>query len=63
MGASFLRAYSGIDVPQVTQNSAAYLQGWLSKLKEDKKFIFKSAARAQQAVDYMLGTDRVTLYS
>lgn len=58
MGASFLCAHTGIDLPEVTENSAAYLQGWLSVLKADKKLIFKAAAEAQKAVDYMRGVTR-----
>lgn len=54
MGASFLCAQTGIDVQEITENSAAYLQGWLSILKADKKLIFKAAAEAQKAVDYLL---------
>lgn len=58
MGASFLCAQTGIDVQEITENSAAYLQGWLSILKADKKLIFKAAAEAQKAVDYLLNTPR-----
>lgn len=58
MGASFLCAHTGIDIQAVTENSAAYLQGWLSVLKADKKLIFKAAAEAQRAVDYILGAER-----
>lgn len=58
MGASFLSAQVGIDLQELTENSAAYLQGWLSVLKADKKLIFKAAAEAQKAVDYILGTTR-----
>lgn len=58
MGASFLCAKAGIDVQPITENSAAYLQGWLKVLKADKKFIFKSAAKAQAATDYILGNQR-----
>lgn len=58
MGASFLCAHTGIDLPEVTENSAAYLQGWLSVLKADKKLIFKAAAEAQKAADYLRGITR-----
>lgn len=36
MGAAFLCAFAGIDDPTI-QNSAAYIKGWLSKLKSDAK--------------------------
>ncbi len=55
MGAAFLSAHAGIDYEAITENSAAYIQGWLKVLKEDKHFIFGSAAQAQKAVDYILG--------
>lgn len=55
MGAAFLCAHTGIDLPEVTQNNAAYLQGWLSALKADKKLIFRAASEAQKAVDYLRG--------
>lgn len=55
MGASFLCAHTGINMPEITENSAAYLQGWLSVLKADKKLIFQAAAAAQKAADYLKG--------
>lgn len=58
MGASFLAAHVGINYDEITENSAAYLQGWLSALKADKKLIFKAAAEAQKATDYILGIKR-----
>ncbi len=58
LGASFLCAHTGINLPEVTKNNAAYLQGWLSVLKADHKLIFKAAAQAQKAVDYLLHHSR-----
>lgn len=58
MGASFLSAQVGINYDGLTENSAAYLQGWLKVLKADKKLIFKAAAEAQKATDYILGITR-----
>ena len=55
LGAAFLCHITGIDNDHVFQNSAAYIQGWLSKLKDDRKFIFKASAEAQKAVDYIIG--------
>jgi antirestriction protein ArdC len=45
----------GIDYDDIMENSAAYLQGWLKGIKKDKMFIFKTAAAAQKATDYILG--------
>jgi len=39
---------------QSSDNSAAYIQGWLNQLKNDKKFIVEASAKAQKAVDYIL---------
>lgn len=44
-----------IDREPLIENAAAYIQGWLKKLKDDKQFIFKAAAEAQKAVDYIVG--------
>ncbi len=53
MGAAYLCGISGIE--NVTlDNSVAYIQGWLKKLKSDKKFIVSAASLAQRAVDYIL---------
>lgn len=54
-GASFLCAHTNIDYDSIFENSAAYLQGWLKVLKQDKKMIFKAAAEASKAVDLILG--------
>ena len=51
MGASFLCSMAQIDYDSITQNSAAYLSGWLTKLREDSRFIFKVAAEAQKGVE------------
>ena len=57
MGAAFLSAEAGINYSEIVENNAAYLQGWLNKLKEDKRFIFETAGRAQQAARYILGNN------
>lgn len=54
LGSSFLCGLTGIDREPVVENTAAYIQGWLKKLKDDKQFIFKAAAEAQKAVDYIV---------
>lgn len=56
MAASFICASVHIDYDEITENSAAYLAGWLKVLKEDSKFIFKAAAEAQKAAHYILNT-------
>ncbi|MFM9950915.1 MAG: ArdC family protein [Saprospiraceae bacterium] len=54
MGASFLCSSVQIDYDGIIENSASYLDGWLKVLREDSKFIFKAAAEAQKAADYIL---------
>jgi antirestriction protein ArdC len=53
MGAAFLSGYSGIE-NRTIENSAAYIKGWLSALKGDKKLLVLAAAQAQKAADYIL---------
>jgi len=53
MGACYLESVTGIVDAQFQQN-AGYIDGWLSKLKSDKRFIIIAAALAQHATDYIL---------
>ena len=41
--------------PAVLDNSAAYLQGWISKLRGDSRLIVSAASAAQKASDFILG--------
>lgn len=52
--AAFLCAEAGLDMP-TRENTIAYLQGWIKRLKEDKTLVVKAASAAQQAADYMMG--------
>lgn len=54
MGAAFLSGHAGI-VERTLDNSAAYIQSWLARLKEDKRLIVQAAAAAQKAADFILG--------
>lgn len=56
MGACFLCAHTGIDTTPVTENSAAYIQSWKTKLEDDSKLIFRAAAKAEQALHYLIPT-------
>lgn len=55
MGCAYMCGTCGI-VEQTIDNSAAYIAGWLERLKNDKAFVIKAAAHAQKAVDYILGS-------
>jgi len=52
MGAAYLCGLCGIQNTTI-DNSAAYIKGWLSKLKSDNKFFVMAASKAQHAVDYI----------
>src|SRR5258706_5305718 len=53
LGASYLCSLSGI-LDTSIQNSSAYINGWLSKIKNDKRLIVQAAGRAQRAVDFII---------
>jgi Antirestriction protein len=52
--ASFLCAYAGISNQTIDQ-SASYINSWLSVIREDRKMAIVAAARAQRAADLILG--------
>jgi antirestriction protein ArdC len=54
MGAAFLCGITGINNKTV-DNSAAYINSWLKKIRQDKKIIVQAAAAAQKASDFILG--------
>jgi antirestriction protein ArdC len=54
LGSAFLCGHSGI-VERTIDNSAAYLKGWLTRLKSDGTLIVYAAAQAQKAADFILG--------
>ena len=54
IGAAFLNNHTGILNDDTLNDSSAYIQGWLSKLRNDKKFILEASAKAQKAVDFIL---------
>lgn len=53
-GAAFLCAKAQISNEVLTENSAAYIAGWLKHLNENPKWIVKAANAAQKATDYIL---------
>lgn len=54
MTASFLCGIHKIEWETI-ENSAAYIQNWLKKLKNDCRMVIKAAAQAQKASDFILG--------
>ena len=53
MGAAFLGAEAGL--PDNLDQSAAYIQSWLTVLKNDHGFVISAASKAQQATNHILG--------
>jgi len=45
---------AALALPCEIENHASYLQSWLDVLKADKRAVFKAAAAAQKAADWML---------
>ncbi len=54
LGASYLVNAAGLETDSSFQNSAAYLNGWLSALRGDKRFIVSAAGHAEKAVRLIL---------
>ena len=54
MAAAFLCAEAGIG-PATLENTAAYIQGWLKQLRNDRRLIVHAAGAAQKAADWILG--------
>jgi antirestriction protein ArdC len=54
MGAAFLCSHAGI-AERTIDNSAAYIAGWLERLKDDNRLVVQAAAQAQKASDFILG--------
>lgn len=52
LGAAFLCARAGI-APATIEESAAYIAGWLKRLREDKTLIVSAASAAQRAADFI----------
>jgi antirestriction protein ArdC len=53
LGSCYLQSHTGAVYDQLA-NSAAYIQGWLKKLREDKRCIIYASNCAQKASDYIL---------
>ena len=54
LGSAALVHHCGLETPSSFRNSAAYLQNWLSVLKNDKRFIVSAAGKAEKAVNFIL---------
>lgn len=52
--AYMLMAKANIHTSNVETNTKAYLQGWISRLENDKQLLFKACNMAQKACDWVL---------
>lgn len=57
IGAAFLMNCLNIETTDTINSSAAYIGGWLNKLKGDNRFIINAASKAEKATKYILGID------
>ena len=53
MGASILAGLAGISSEEADENSAAYLDHWLAKLKAEPNLLVAAGGAAQRAVDHI----------
>ena len=55
IGSAALVNHAGLETSKSFRNSAAYVQNWLTALKNDKRFIVSAAGKADKAVAFILG--------
>ena len=55
IGSAALVHHVGLETTSSFHNSAAYVQNWLTALKNDKHFIVSAAGKADKAVNFILG--------
>ena len=55
IGAATLVNMAGLETPKSFTNSASYIQGWSSKLRENVRMIVEATSKANKAVNYILG--------
>jgi antirestriction protein ArdC len=60
MASAFLCGYTGI-LLCTEKNQAAYLRGWLERLKADPTLLVKAGGEAQKAFDYILNAEAAEL--
>ncbi len=55
IGSANIMNILGIETNKSFRNSSAYIQNWLSVLRNDVKFIVSASSKAEKAVNYILG--------
>lgn len=59
IGAAALMNFCQLEQPETFENTAAYIDSWLSVLQQDKKAIISAASRAEKAMNFILGKTEV----
>lgn len=57
LGSTFLAFEAGITRPELTENSAGYIQSWIKKLEDDPKLIVVASSKAEKAVKHILAEE------
>lgn len=55
IGSATILNIIGLETKGSFKNSAAYIQNWLSVLRNDVKFVVSASSKAEKAVKYILG--------
>lgn len=55
LGAAMMLAELGIENNKVLTNSAAYIQSWIKRLRDDPQMIVAASSKAEKAVKFILG--------
>ena len=54
LGSVYLNNHYGIETDETFDNATAYIQSWLSALKNDKKLFVSASTQAEKAANYVL---------
>ncbi len=57
LGSAFLMNFIGLETKSSFQNNAAYINGWLQALRNDKRLIVTAAGKAEKAVEMIMGNE------
>lgn len=55
IGSCYILNLLGIETEPCFKNSAAYIQGWLSALKSDRRMLVSAASQSEKAVNFIMG--------
>lgn len=57
IGAAVLTNHTGAETAKSFRNSVAYIQGWLTALRNDNRLIVQASGQAARAVEFILGIE------